>query len=74
MRVYMEIILFSISKLEVYLEKALLGELITYEGGWILMKGIKHLGIINYWAEGPVPPKVREILWALLTLIITFST
>ena len=58
----MESVLFSISKIEFYLGKVLLGKWITYEGGWILMKGLKYLGIIKYWAEGTVPPKVREML------------
>lgn len=74
MRVYMESILFSLNKIEFYLRKALLGEWITYEGGWILMKGLKHLGIINYGVEGPIPTKVKEMLWTPLTLIITFIT
>lgn len=34
----------------------------TYEGGLLLVKGFKYLGIINHWAEGLVPPKVREML------------
>ena len=30
------------------------------------MDGFKYLGHLNYWVEGPVPPKVREMLWAPL--------
>ena len=46
----------------------------SYGGGNVDERGLSTLGISNYWAEGPVPPKVREMLWAPLTLVITFST
>lgn len=28
------------------------------------LNDFKYLGLLNYWAEGPVPPEVREMLWA----------
>ena len=36
----------------------------------IIMDNFKYLGLFNYWAEGPVPPKVKEMPWA--TLIFKF--